>query len=342
MSNELTVQSPSRASMEVSCFSNIKAFEDAQRMAKVFSESTLVPKDFQRNIGNCVIAMDMSNRMGANPLMVMQNLYIVHGKPSWSSTFIISAINTCGRFKPLRFDITGQENADDRSCVAWTVEMGVVIPVDIRTLAQAEAKNLPVIKGPKVSIKMAKAEGWYDKNGSKWKTMPDVMLNYRAASFFGKLYAPEILMGMQTREELEDMVDVTPKNNTALKDAFMAAVDSTNIDTETGEVTEPQNKMDEILSRPAPKAPNPPKVSDEVYEQQELLADAAVAGVAEALNNLHEQKVTEISNLIFTAPTSKSVDDIIKNNQDSITMMNDEYKKMITVAVESRKHALKK
>lgn len=255
MSQELTVQS--RSSREVSCFSNIQAFEDAQRMAKVFSESTLVPKDFQKNIGNCVIALDMANRMGANPLMVMQNLYIVHGKPSWSSTFIISALNTCGKFKPLRFDITGKENSDDRSCVAWTVETGVDVPIDIRTLAQAEERNLPIIKGPKVSIKMAKDEGWYDKNGSKWKTMPDVMLNYRAASFFGKLYAPEILMGMQTREEIEDMVDVTPRNNTALKEAFMSNAEEQKVEvTEDGEVIV-KNPLGDII---APKVPKPPKV----------------------------------------------------------------------------------
>jgi len=63
---------------------------------------------------------------------------------------------------------------------------------------------------------MAVDEGWYNRKGSKWKTMPDLMLRYRSASFLGKLYAPECLMGMQTVEELHDISprqvkDVTPK-----------------------------------------------------------------------------------------------------------------------------------
>jgi len=55
---------------------------------------------------------------------------------------------------------------------------------------------------------MAAAEGWATKAGSKWKTMPELMLRYRAAAFFGRLYAPDILMGMQTAEEAVDVVSV--------------------------------------------------------------------------------------------------------------------------------------
>lgn len=47
-------------------------------------------------------------------------------------------------------------------------------------------------------------KGWFSKDGSKWRTMPELMLRYRAASFFGRLYAPDILYGMQTTEEVED------------------------------------------------------------------------------------------------------------------------------------------
>jgi hypothetical protein len=54
---------------------------------------------------------------------------------------------------------------------------------------------------------MAKAEGWYAKNGSKWQTMPEQMLRYRAASFFVRAYAPELSLGLATREEIEDSID---------------------------------------------------------------------------------------------------------------------------------------
>lgn len=168
----------------------ISTFEHAQRVAKMLCQSDLIPKEYKGNVQNTMIALEIANRIGASPLMVMQNLYIVHGKPSWSSSFIIAALNGCGRFDPIRFDLSG--SGDSMSCFAWTTERG----------------KTERIEGPAVTMKMAKAEGWVDKNGSKWKTMPELMIRYRAAAFFGRLYAPEILMGMQTMEEVVDIEPV--------------------------------------------------------------------------------------------------------------------------------------
>jgi hypothetical protein len=134
-----------------------------------------------------MIALEIANRIGASPLMVMQNLYIVHGKPSWSSSFIIAAINSSKKFSPLRFEISGE--GLDKGCIAWALENG----------------TNERLESPRVTMAMAKAEGWSTKSGSKWVTMPDLMLRYRAASFFGRLYAPEILMGMYTVEEVIDI-----------------------------------------------------------------------------------------------------------------------------------------
>ena len=163
------------------------AFAHIQRVAKMFASSQLVPEAFQNNVPNCVIALEMAHRMGANPMAVAQNLYIVHGRPGWSSQFIIACVNQCGKFSPLRFELSG--TGDDRQCVAWAIEK----------------ETGDRLEGPPVSIKMAKDEGWHGKSGSKWKTMPELMLRYRAATFFGRLYAPDLLMGMQTAEEVVDL-----------------------------------------------------------------------------------------------------------------------------------------
>ena len=170
-----------------SAFANSESFNHAQRVALMLSSSNLVPENYRGNVQNAMIALEMANRIGASPLMVMQNLYIVQGKPSWSSSFIIASINASGRFSPLRFEMTGE--GDTRTCYAWAF--------DIATQDRLE--------GPVVTMEMAKAEGWLGKSGSKWKTMPDLMIRYRAAAFFGRLYAPEILMGMQTAEEVHDV-----------------------------------------------------------------------------------------------------------------------------------------
>jgi hypothetical protein len=168
-------------------FHSKDGFELLQRMAKMLASSDLVPVQFKGNIANCVIGLEMAHRMNASPLAVMQNIYIVHGKPSWSAQFITAAINSTGHFSPLRFRVEG--SGDQKTCTAWAIE-------------KATGEQL---EGPPVSIGMAKAEGWFEKNGSKWKTMPDLMLRYRAATFFGRLYAPEVLMGMKTQDEIEDI-----------------------------------------------------------------------------------------------------------------------------------------
>lgn len=167
-------------------FGNKEIFEHAQRVAMMLSKSDLVPKEFKNNVGNCIVALEMATRVGASPLMVMQNLYIVHGKPAWSSAFLIATVNACGKFSPLRY----QEDE---------VEGG-------RTRAWAEEKGTgEKLYGVWVSMTMAKAEGWVDKNGSKWKTMPELMRRYRAASFFARQFAPEISMGIHTQEEIQDI-----------------------------------------------------------------------------------------------------------------------------------------
>lgn len=162
-----------------------EGWEIAQRMGQCWAKSSLVPSHFQNNIPNCIVALEIANRMGASPLLVMQNLYLVHGNPGWSSKFLIASFNQCGRFTALRYEW----NTDRSECRAWATEK----------------KTGDRIEGPAVSLEMAKNEGWSTKNGSKWKTMPELMLMYRAAAFMIRTYAPEISMGLQTADEVEDI-----------------------------------------------------------------------------------------------------------------------------------------
>jgi hypothetical protein len=173
-----------------SAFSCPSAFEQAQRMAKLLTSSSIVPQSYRDNIADSVIALEMANRIGANPLAVMQNLYIVHGRPAWSSQFLISCINASGKFSPLRYKMTGTRGSDEWGCFAWAVD-----------------KSGERLEGPEVTIGTAKAEGWMQKNGSKWKTMPELMLRYRAATLFARLFAPELTMGIQTDDEV---IDISP------------------------------------------------------------------------------------------------------------------------------------
>jgi hypothetical protein len=191
----LAPRAPVAAETRIS-FETVGGFEAMQRAAALLSASSLVPEVYRGDIANCVIALNMAQRLGADPLMVMQNLYLVHGRPAWSASFLIASVNSCGRFAPLRFRWTGERGQDSWGCIAYTNERG----------------SDAVLEGSEITVGMAKAEGWYGKNGSKWKTMPQQMLMYRSASFWARAYAPELTMGLQTRDEVEDSVDITPSS----------------------------------------------------------------------------------------------------------------------------------
>lgn len=176
-----------------------KQFALVQRRGQMLAASTIVPDTFKGNTANCVIALELSTRMGASPLMVMQNLYIVHGNPTFSSKFLIAAINASGRFSPLRYEFDGKEGTEAYRCRCFAYEA-------------ADKEHKDPLLGDWISMSMAKKEGWLTKSGSKWQSMPNQMLRYRAAAFWQRVYCPEITMGLMSSEELQDTYidDQTP------------------------------------------------------------------------------------------------------------------------------------
>ena len=179
-----------------SIYQTTESFEFAQRQAKSLADSNLVPVGYQgqKGLSNCLVALEMSKRMNLSPLTVMQNLNIIHGRPSWSAAFVASQIMGCGRFKNFDYIVTGKDDTLAVQCQAIRLE------------------DNKLVKGTAVSMKMAKQEGW-TKN-SKYTSMPELMLRNRAATFFGRQYIPDLLLGVQTSEEVVDIqpIDVTTGN----------------------------------------------------------------------------------------------------------------------------------
>jgi hypothetical protein len=204
-------------------------FDTMQRVCKLFASSELVPDMYkvsdknpiEKAMANCMIAIEIAQRIGASPLMVMQNMVPIYGKPSWSSKFLVATVNTCGRFNPLQYRFTEKgmlgmvdytdyvwDNAS-RSKRAVTKQFDGKKVMDIECVAYTTAKGSDkMLESSPVSIRLAIQEGWYTKNGSKWQTMTKQMLMYRAASFWTSAYAPELSMGMKTIEENQDIQDV--------------------------------------------------------------------------------------------------------------------------------------
>lgn len=231
-------------------FNTYRGFQAMHHMAESLANSTIIPEAFRNTlmvkdrydaqakkwiyrpeanpngVSNCIIALNMAQRLGADPMMIMQNLYLVDGRPSWSSQFIIAAINSSGRYSPLRFDITGGEEEIEipYAVTEWVYNQVTKKKEPVESNQTARVKNYKCVawviekatgerlESTPITMEMAVKEGWYQKNGSKWQSMPEQMLRYRAASFFGRIYAPDLLMGLRTQEEeMESIIDITPE-----------------------------------------------------------------------------------------------------------------------------------
>lgn len=195
--NEMSVKSQDTINYGMTMWSDTKSMNAAMKVANLLAKSQLLPEQYIGHPENCLIAIDIANRMRVSPLLVAQNLYIVRGKPGWSGSFAISAINNCGKFSPLDFVYT--ENGGG-GCYAQATRL-------------SDGK---LLKGTEITLDMAKNEGWSTKPGSKWLTMSEQMLAYRAGSFFARAYCPEVLLGVQTIDEIQDVNGYADENKSVV------------------------------------------------------------------------------------------------------------------------------
>ena len=199
--NELAVQTEQANELATvntqNLLQNTKTLAILSRIADRYANSSMVPDTYKGKPDNCFVAVELASRMDVSPTLVMQNLYIVSGRPGWSGSACKALIDGCRKFRDSDYIMVGNREDDSWGCYFQAVKISTG----------------QVVKGTTITIKMAKDEGWYGKNGSKWKTMPEQMLKYRAASFFARTECPGALMGFQTVEEIEDVKGIEPEKN---------------------------------------------------------------------------------------------------------------------------------
>ena len=201
MSNEVTLSQLRQDSNPMNCevgFASTNGFIQLQRAAAMLANSGLVPaKDFAGNVAACGVALNMALRMGVDPLMLINNLHMIHNRPCLSSSFLIATVNASGKFDRIKFKETGIKGTETQGIIAYSTDR----------------RTGNVLEGTEITLKLAKDEGWSTKTGSKWKTMAEQMLKYRAAAWWTRIYAPEISLGLHTQDELEDVYDAEKKSD---------------------------------------------------------------------------------------------------------------------------------
>ena len=188
MENEIQelVASPQPELAPVTVWTDKKQFDQLLRAANMLSQTSIIPATYQGKPQDCFVALEMATRMGVSPLVVMQNMYVVKGKPAWAGQACTMFINSCGKFAGVKHVYTGEKGTDSRGCYVTATRISDGVQVN----------------GVEVTIAMAKAEGW--TSNTKWRNMPELMLAYRASAFFARVHCPEALMGVQLVDEIYD------------------------------------------------------------------------------------------------------------------------------------------
>ena len=188
MENEIQelVVSPQPELAPVTVWTDKKQFDQLLRAANMLSQTSIIPASYQGKPQDCFVALEMATRMGVSPLVVMQNMYVVKGKPAWAGQACTMFINSCGKFTGVKHVYTGEKGTDSRGCYVTATRISDGVQVN----------------GVEVTIAMAKAEGW--TSNTKWRNMPELMLAYRASAFFARVHCPEALMGVQLVDEIYD------------------------------------------------------------------------------------------------------------------------------------------
>lgn len=180
MSNEITIRPGNGV---LTAFQNLpQLLEVADKLAS----STIVPKAYQKQPGNVLIALNTAQRLQVDPLMVMQNLYVVYGNPSWSGQFALALLRNSSRYAKLEYvNLNG---------IDWRDGLKM----------RGHKWDGSVEEGPEITPELVSKAGWDKKDGSKWLEMPEQMFRYRAASWFARSCCPEVLLGLPTVDEVRD------------------------------------------------------------------------------------------------------------------------------------------
>lgn len=191
------------ASFDKGIYSSSDSWALACQMSKGLASSTMVPMAYQRNEGNCLIAIELANRLNISPFQVMQTLDVIQGTPAWKGKALIGFVNNSHKYdEDIHFEYEYDKDGSAISCYAWT------------------KKGESVVKGTKYTIDMAKKAGLLSKNNSYWNKEPDLMLAYRAISRFCSLNCPEISLGLYTTDELNEINTPNKNSKASLNDAL--------------------------------------------------------------------------------------------------------------------------
>jgi hypothetical protein len=172
---------------------------EAMEFAGVMAKSSIVPKDYQGNPGNILVAVQWGAELGLPPLQAMQSIAVINGRPSIWGDAMLALVRGSGLLEYI---------------VEEPTETGCVCRIKRRGEPEVERS---------FTIEDAKRAGLAGKSGP-WQQFPKRMLQMRARAFALRDVFPDVLRGVYVAEEAQDMPaerdmgkaeDVTPPKSRA-------------------------------------------------------------------------------------------------------------------------------
>lgn len=162
---------------------------EAMDFADKLAKSNFVPKDFQNNPGNILVAVQWGMELGLQPMQAMQNIAVINGRPSLWGDAVIALVRGSSLCEYI------YESDDGETATCRVKRRGE--EEQVRTFSMADAK----------------AAGLANKQGP-WSQYPKRMRQMRARAFALRDVFPDVLKGMPVAEEVldyESIRDVTPR-----------------------------------------------------------------------------------------------------------------------------------
>ncbi len=168
-------------------------FELDQRQAKAYSTSLMIPQHL-RDLGSMMILNQMSRDFNLPMLTLAQQIYMVKGKVGMSGQLVISLIN---------------KSESVEHGMRWEIENEGTPQWRVRAWNTVDGEKL---FGEWLSDRDVTMFGW--KSNPLWKSMPIRMAKYRTATYWGRDYAPDVLMGLSDKDEIIDVSIAEPQIET--------------------------------------------------------------------------------------------------------------------------------
>jgi len=231
-------------------------FDQIHNVAKMFAQARLIPKHYQGSVPDCVIAISRASNMGLDPIQFMEKTYVVGGKIGLESQLCVALTNKSGIFKDvIDFKFSGKDDALTCTAFAFTAATGI----------KCEAK---------CSVQNAKDMGWWGRNGSPWPKQTGQMLRYRSATRLIKTYCPEVLMGLDSVDELRDYEGTRPQEKNITQEVNELREDKPDFQPpparKKAEKKPPKEKPEKEANDPAENQDAKPELHPDVAELKEL------------------------------------------------------------------------